>query len=76
MPIKIGGIDVTDALVNTEMRVGVLEKIVEHLLARATPGSITSEDIDRFRKAVVEQMQRKYPEAGIEWKPKQNTIEK
>jgi len=65
MSIQIGGIDLAQGVIDTQFRLGVLEKIVEHLLNRAAPGSLTEADLERFRAITVQELQRKYPQAGI-----------
>src|SRR5262249_43464876 len=63
-------IDFTSALIDAELRIGVLEKTLELLLARSQMGSgqrvISSEDIRRIQATVVEILKDKYPGAGIE----------
>ena len=65
MGINIGGIDIADSLINTEFRVTVLEKIVDRLLQKAPPGTLTIQDIENLRNEAIKIMQKKYPEAGI-----------
>jgi len=66
MGIKIGGIDLASAVINNEHRIAVLEKIVERLSQHAPPGAIDQDDIERFRREALEELQEKYPDAGIE----------
>jgi hypothetical protein len=68
MAINIGGIDIADALINAELRLGVLERIVERLAQVAPPGSLSGLDIERFRKEAFLDLQKKYPQAGLVWK--------
>ncbi len=69
MPIKFAGIDLADSAINTEFRVGVLERLVDRLLRQAPPGTVTEADMEAIRKEVLESLQRKYPDAGIGAKP-------
>ncbi len=64
MGIKFGEIDATQILDN-EFKIMVLERIVDKLLL-ATPGVAIS--IESIRKEVVAQIQKKYPNSGIEYK--------
>lgn len=66
MGINIGGVDLLESTINTELRIGTLEKIVQHLLTRMTPGVLSQMDVDRFRDETIAEMQKKYPEAGIQ----------
>ena len=65
MSIKVGGIDLASSAINTELRLGVLEKIVQQLANYAPPGALSQELIERFRKETFEEMRKKYPEAGL-----------
>lgn len=69
MSINIGGIDITDTLINTEYRIGVLERVIDKLIAVAPPGTLTANDMEQIRNDVFSSMQRKYPNAGISKKP-------
>lgn len=69
MGIKIGGIDIAESTINNELRIGVLEKIVTHLLNRMGPtAGLTQDDINRFKKETATELQGKYPGAGLELK--------
>ena len=68
MSISIGGIDLTDSVINTEFRLGVLERVVDKLLRVAPAGTLTDQDMKHIREAVMNDLQKKYPDAGI--KPK------
>ncbi len=68
MGIKIGDVDVASQIMESEYRIGVLERVIDLLLARfpsvgATP--VTQLEMDRIRQSVVEQLQKKYPNSGI-----------
>lgn len=65
MGISIGGIDISEALINAEYRLGVLERIIDRLLSVAPPGAITESHMVDIRKEVLRDLQQKYPDAGI-----------
>jgi len=65
MSIRIGDIDVTNGIIDTEFRITVLEKVIDRLLRVAPPGTITDKDIEKFRDESIEILQKKYPSAGI-----------
>ncbi len=69
MSINIGGIDIANTLINNELRIAVAEKLLERLLLYAPQGAISQADIDRFRQEALQELQRKYPEAGISADP-------
>ena len=48
-----------------EMRIGVLERIVERLAQFAPPDALSQADIERFREEVFADLQAKYPNAGL-----------
>lgn len=68
MGIKFGEIDANQILDN-EFRLGVLERLLERVLIN-NPGLIkpSAEDIEKIRIAVVENLKKKYPKSGIEFK--------
>ena len=65
MSLSIGGIDLTDSIINTEFRLGVLERVVDRLLRVAPLGTVTETDMKKIREEVLQTLQKKYPEAGI-----------
>lgn len=65
MGIFIGGIDLADSVINAEFRIGVLERIVDRLIRAAPPGTLAQADMENIRKEVMQQLQGKYPDAGI-----------
>ena len=65
MGIQIGGIDVANAVIDAEFRLNVLEKVVDKLLSVAPPGTLTGQDIEKFRDESIAILQNKYPSAGI-----------
>ncbi|ASP70389.1 hypothetical protein CDO28_01665 [Sinorhizobium meliloti] len=66
MSISVGGVNLLDTALNTELRVMVLEKIIDRLIAVAPPGTLTQPMLDEIRKECVSSMKRKYPQAGIQ----------
>jgi len=69
MGIKVGGIDLTESTINNELRLAVLEKLVEHLLGKlGANAGLNQKDVERFRAEALKELQQKYPEAGIKAK--------
>jgi hypothetical protein len=64
MSIKIGGIDVTESVINSEYRINVLEKVLDLLMQR-TSVPITQKEIEGIREKALKELGEKYPEAGI-----------
>lgn len=61
--ISIGNFDVVQEVVRNSVRIGVLEKVWEH---QARTGRLPSQqDIDRFNREVVNEMNQKYPDLGL-----------
>jgi len=65
MGISVGGIDITDSIINNEFRLTVLEQVVDRLLRIAPPGTLTAQDMENIRNEAITIMQKKYPAAGI-----------
>lgn len=64
--MQIGNINVVESLINTELRVGVLEKVIDHLLNNNySLNKPTQQQLNSFRQQVVEEMNVKYPGMGI-----------
>lgn len=67
MSIKIGGIDVAQSALDSEFRIIVLERILEVVLSKIGGTSVlTPQDIDKIRDEAFGQLQKKYPEAGLQ----------
>lgn len=66
MSISVGGVNIIDTALNTELRVMVLEKIIDRLLAVVPPGTLTQPMLDQIRRDCVAEIKRKYPDAGIQ----------
>ena len=64
--VSIGGVDVVQALVEAEVRVLVLEKVVDTMLKAGirTERSLNL-DLDTIREQAVKDLQVKYPGLGI-----------
>lgn len=68
MSIKFGEIDANQILEN-EFRVGVLEKLLEWILNNNyTLTKPSPEQLNGLRNEIVTQLQRKYPNSGINFK--------
>ena len=65
MSISVGGINLVEGVIDAQYRIAVLEKIVQHLVNRSAPGTLTQEDIKRYQGEVLADMQKRYPNAGI-----------
>lgn len=68
MSIKIGGIDIANSVINLEFQISKLSKIVEMMLNRnlsVFSPAITPQDIKKIEEDVFEELNRKYPEAGL-----------
>lgn len=65
MGIRVGGIDLAGGVLDAEYRIAVLEKILERLLVQVAPDALSQEDLDRFRREAIADLQAKYPDAGI-----------
>jgi microcystin degradation protein MlrC len=68
MSIEVGGINLADAIVNAEYKIGVLERLVNKLAHAAPEGVITNAIVEEFRQETLEELKRKYPNAGISTK--------
>ena len=68
MGINIGGIDITNSVLNSELRIAILEKTVQLLIERSTETPITQTEIDLIREAAKQDLIKKYPDAGIQKK--------
>lgn len=64
MGIKFGEIDASQIL-NNEYRIGVLELLFEKINSGQKVGNA---ELQEIRKTVVEGLQKKYPNSGIELK--------
>ena len=62
MSISMNGIDLASSAIDSEFRLGVLEKIVEKI---AGSSSLTQEDIERMKTQTFEELKKKYPSAGL-----------
>lgn len=65
MSLSIGGIDLASSAINAELRLGVLEKIVDRLLRYAPEGALTDADLEAMRDETFAELQQKYPDAGL-----------
>ena len=67
MSIKIGGIDVAQSALDSEFRIIVLERILEVVLNKIGGTNVlTAQEIDKIREEAFQQLQKKYPEAGLQ----------
>ena len=69
MGIKIGDIDIANQTLENEFRLGVLERLLENVLnSNPNLNKPTQLQLQQIRKEVVQQLQKKYPNSGIEFK--------
>lgn len=68
MAISVGGVNLVEGLLDAQYRLAVLEKVVEHLLSRAAPGTLTPADLKKYQDEALADLKKRYPEAGIERK--------
>ena len=69
MGIKIGDVDVAQQTLDNEFRVGVLERLLERILNNNPSIQKPSQsELNEIRKQVVKDLQKKYPNSGIELK--------
>ena len=54
-----------ELLINAEWRIYVLEHAIDKLIASDSTGSITDEDLDKWREAGFVELQRKYDWAKL-----------
>jgi hypothetical protein len=69
MSIKIGEFDIANQLLDNEFRIGVLEKLLEKVLNNNPALKLpTPSDLEKFRMQTAEELKKKYPHSGIEYK--------
>lgn len=58
-----------EQIVENEMRVRVLEKLLERIMQKNSMqfNGISQSDIDSIQDQVVEELNKKYPGANLEW---------
>ncbi len=66
MGIKFGEIDAAQ-IVENEFRIMVLEKVVDTIMANVPTASLRL-DVRQIRRDVIEQLKKKYPNSGLEFK--------
>ena len=69
MGIKIGGIDIAQQALDNEFRLIVLERLMEHIVnTNLNLNKPNQDQLNQIRKEAIEQLQKKYPNSGIEFK--------
>jgi hypothetical protein len=70
MSIQIGDINIVNQLLDSEFRIGVLEKMLEKIINdnHTTLRIPNQTDLDIFRKKTAEELKAKYPNSWIEYK--------
>lgn len=64
MSLTIGGIDPVKGIIDLEVRVGLLERLLEKAAANGL--KLTQEDIETARLKSIEEVQKKYLHLGLE----------
>lgn len=64
--MQIGDINLVENLINTEIRLGVIERAFDYVMSNNFSISKPSQqDVDKFRKQALVDLQQKYPNMGI-----------
>lgn len=66
MSIRIGGIDPVQSVIDLELRIGILEKLIS--LATQRGLVLSQNDVDSAREKTMSELQSKYPQLGLEVK--------
>jgi len=65
----IGEINVPESIINLELRIGVLERAFDYILANNYSLTKPSQaDIEKFKKDTTTALQQRYPNSGIQVK--------
>ena len=67
--IIMGGINLANALLDAERRIIMLEMAMDKVMQYVPSGVITQADLAAMNERAVAELQKKYPEAGIQWTP-------
>jgi len=68
MGINVGGIDLVETIINLELRVNVLERLLDNVVRQLPGGSVDAKLVARYQSEALLEMQKKYPALGL--KPK------
>lgn len=64
--VSVGGVDLVKELVASELRIAVLEKVVEQLVnSQVQSGQRLNIDQEAIRKEALARLNEKYPDLGI-----------
>ena len=64
--VSVGSLNLPEALLNSELRIMVLERIVEQLLEeQAKSGRKPNIDLDAINRESLMKLRKKYPDLGI-----------
>lgn len=53
-------LNIPEAMVNAEWRIGVLERIIDKLIATAPRGTVSAHDLEKWRAESLADIQKKY----------------
>lgn len=59
------GVNLPEAIVNTEWRVAVLERIIDRILAAVPAAAVSAKDLEDLRRDALAELKLKYPEAEL-----------
>lgn len=67
--MQIGDINVVESIINTEIRLAVLERVFDFVMNNNYSLTKPSQqDIENFRKQAIKDLQSRYPNMGIQAK--------
>lgn len=58
-------LNVPEAMINAEWRIGVLERIIDKLIGAAPKGTVSAHDLEIWRAESLSEIQRKYPAVNL-----------
>lgn len=64
--MNVNGVNLLQSAIDSEHRILVLEKLIERILPHVPGHELTQEKVEEIKKEAIQELQKKYPEAGIE----------
>ena len=58
-------INLPEAMINAEWRIGVLERIIDKLIGASPPGIVSAPDLEKWRTESLADIQKKYPAVNL-----------
>lgn len=68
--ITAGGVNLLQQTLENEMKILVLESIIEKMVQTGNVNAVTNEDLAIFRKEAFERIRDKYPDVGVKLQAK------